>query len=202
MIKEGYKAIFLILIIILLSIIMIFILDFFSLIKAEQYLGFLNRNEKLINSEEEQNKVWTMELDKKNKILDQEKVLIEEEKIRLNKKEIELENKMNELEEIQKGILQREKELEEKEKEKESREVYVNILANKIANMPPQDAVDMLEKWSDEDIIDVFMQMDRNSEAEGVDSITSFLLTLLPKDRSSNLTQKWLKNSVRFSDKD
>ena len=37
-------------------------------------------------------------------------------------------------------------------------------------------------------------------EAEGVDSITSFLLTLLPKDRSSNLTQKWLKNSVRFSE--
>ena len=196
MIKDTSKILFLSAIIVLLLIILFFILDYFSLIKAEQYIGFLKKD---INIKQE-NKIWKLEIEKQKQVLEIDKKLIEEEKIKLDKKEKDLDNKLEKLKQIQKGIFQKEKELKEKEKEKKNRETYIKILANKIANMPPESAIQIMEKWTDQDIIDVFMQMDKDAEEEGIPSITSFLLTLLPQERSSYLTNKWLKNSIRFSD--
>ena len=196
MIKNTPKILFLTAIIVLLLVIFFFILDYFSLIKAEQYVNFLKKDVKI----KQENKVWKLEIEKQKQILEKDKKLIEETKIKLEQKEKNLDNKLEELKQIQKGIFQREKEIEEQEKEKKNRETYIKILANKIANMPPESAVQIMEKWTDQDIIDVFMQMDKDAEEEGVPSITSFLLTLLPKERSSYLTNKWLKNSIRFSD--
>jgi flagellar protein FlbB len=41
------------------------------------------------------------------------------------------------------------------------------------------DAVGMLENWPDQDIIDVFKQMDKDAEEEGKPTITNYLLSLL-----------------------
>ncbi|HOQ13410.1 MAG TPA: flagellar protein FlbB, partial [Spirochaetota bacterium] len=63
----------------------------------------------------------------------------------------------------------------------------VMVLANKMANMPPEESVKIMVNWDDPLIIDVLRQMDADSAAAGRMSITSYLLTLFPKEKASRI---------------
>ncbi|MGV3667660.1 MAG: periplasmic-type flagellar collar protein FlbB, partial [Leptospira bouyouniensis] len=96
------------------------------------------------------------------------------------------------LEELKEGIQRKEKEMAEKVKKDNARAEKVKVLANKVANMPPESARDMLINWPDYDIIEVFEQMDRDAEEDGRQTITTYLLTLFPAERRSVISNKWL----------
>jgi len=62
------------------------------------------------------------------------------------------------------------------------------VLANKIANMPPEQSVLIMVNWDEPLIIDVLRQMDADSEAAGKMSITAYLLTKFPnKEQASRI---------------
>ena len=63
----------------------------------------------------------------------------------------------------------------------------VKQLATKIKNMPPEDSVKIIVNWEEPLIIDVLRQMDQDAEDAGQVSITSYLITLMPKKKASRI---------------
>ena len=53
--------------------------------------------------------------------------------------------------------------------------------------MPPDESVKIMVNWEDPLIIDVLRQMDSDAEAAGRTSITSYLITLMPKEKASRI---------------
>jgi flagellar protein FlbB len=53
--------------------------------------------------------------------------------------------------------------------------------------MPPDESVKIMINWEDPLIIDVLRQMDRDAEELGRQSITSYLITLMPKEKASRI---------------
>ena len=98
--------------------------------------------------------------------------------------------------EKKKSIQEKEKQMALSKKDKESRLAKIKVLANKIANMPPPKAKELLENWPDQDIIDVLKQMDKDAEEEGTNTITTYLLTLFDEKRRAVITNKWLDHEA------
>ena len=90
---------------------------------------------------------------------------------------LEVQQKEQEINEIKAGVMAERKKLAMMAQDIEDRNTKVADLANKVGNMPPEKAVEMMVNWRDFDIIDVLRQMDRNAAATGTPSITPFLLT-------------------------
>ena len=72
-------------------------------------------------------------------------------------------------------------------KEYQNRKKNINDMARRLEAMPPQDSVEIITNWSNSDVLPVFLQMERNAQLEGADSIVPYLLTLLPRERSALL---------------
>jgi flagellar protein FlbB len=83
-----------------------------------------------------------------------------------------------------------------RQKEEGNRQNKLKVLASKVGNMRPMDAVGMLENWPDQDIIDVFKQMDKDAEEEGKPTITNYLLSLFEAKRRSVIANKWLDSEA------
>lgn len=112
----------------------------------------------------------------------------------LDKREALLEEKSKELREREAKIAEQQKGLElEKKKFEQDKQEYsgyrknVQVLAQKIANMPPEASVKIMQQWEDPLIIDVLRQMDADAAATGQQSITSYLITLLPEEKASRI---------------
>jgi flagellar protein FlbB len=86
------------------------------------------------------------------------------------------------------------------QKEWEDRQKKVKDLAEKVRNMPPQKAQEMMQNWRDFDIIDVMRQMDKDAEVEGNASIVPYLLTLFQPDRRAEITRKMMLPALTRSD--
>jgi len=113
------------------------------------------------------------ELDKK------ESIIFEKEK------ELQAQSERNE--EKRKGLELEKKKFENKRNENAGYQKNVKVLAKKIGNMPPLDSVKIMINWEDSLIIDVLREMDRAAEEAGKPSITSYLITLMPKERASRI---------------
>ena len=73
--------------------------------------------------------------------------------------------------------------------------LVLSDLANKINSMPPQSAVALLnqlaENGQDDLIIDVLLEMDAIAAAQGINSTTSYLLSLLQPAISARILEKY-----------
>jgi flagellar protein FlbB len=195
---DKTRAFYLILLIGFLLVIGFFIFDYFRIIDAEEYFPFLAKKPDPIQQDNES----PTELEKLEIAKAQEKLIEDREELdkiqtELNQTQEELSMERERLEELKKGILKKEEEIEEKKKLEAARIEKVKILADKIANMPPNSARDMLVNWPDYDIIEVFEQMDKDAEEDGRQTITTYLLTLFPAERRAVITNKWLDSESK-----
>jgi len=198
--QDKNRAIFFLILIGFLIAIGFFVFDYFQVISAEDYLPFLKKKPAQVN----QDLLSPTELEKLEIEKAREKLLSDKEELDKMKSELEqlrsnLDADKERLEELKQGIQRKEKEIADDSKRKNARSEKIKVLANKVANMPPPDARDMLLNWPDYDIIDVFEQMDRDAEEEGRQTITTYLLTLFPPERRSVITNKWLDSGNRKS---
>ncbi|MCZ8344356.1 MAG: flagellar protein FlbB [Leptospira sp.] len=197
-ITDGTRSFFLIVLIFFLISIGFFVFDYFQVINAEDYLPFLKKQPSLVD----QDLLSPTELEKLEMEKAKERLIADREELELMKRELEeksqsLSSDKERLEELKEGIQKKEKEMAEKLKRDNQRSEKVKVLANKVANMPPESARDMLLNWPDYDIIEVFEQMDRDAEEDGRQTITTYLLTLFPAERRSVISNKWLDASSR-----
>lgn len=192
-VTDSTRSFFLIVLIFFLIAIGFFVFDYFQVINAEDYLPFLKKQAGLVN----QDLLSPTELEKLEMEKAKERLIADREELEKMKRELEeksssLHADKERLEELKEGIQRKEKEMADKLKKDNARQEKVKVLANKVANMPPESARDMLINWPDYDIIEVFEQMDKDAEEEGRQTITTYLLTLFPAERRSVISNKWL----------
>lgn len=192
-VTDSTRSFFLIVLIFFLIAIGFFVFDYFQVINAEDYLPFLKKQAGLVN----QDLLSPTELEKLEMEKAKERLIADREELEQMKRELEeksssLHADKERLEELKEGIQRKEKEMADKLKKDNARAEKVKVLANKVANMPPESARDMLINWPDYDIIEVFEQMDKDAEEEGRQTITTYLLTLFPAERRSVISNKWL----------
>lgn len=197
-VTDNTRSFFLIVLIFFLISIGFFVFDYFQVINAEDYLPFLKKQPSLVD----QDLLSPTELEKLEMEKAKERLIADREELEILKRELEeksssLSADKERLEELKEGIQKKEKEMAEKLKRDNQRSEKVKVLANKVANMPPESARDMLLNWPDYDIIEVFEQMDRDAEEEGRQTITTYLLTLFPAERRSVISNKWLDASSK-----
>lgn len=194
---EKMRIFYLVLVILFLLAIGFFMFDYFRIIEAEEIFPFLAKKPSMVNWDQESpTEIEKLEIEKAKERVAEEFNEIERLRSELQLEKEKLQAEAAELERIKQGIKEKERELKQKAKEEESRKNKLKVLASKIANMPPQKAVELLSNWPDQDIIDVFKQMDKDAEEEGRPTITNYLLTLFNEKRRAVIANKWLDSEA------
>lgn len=189
-ITERAKVVYLIILILFISLVGFFWLDYIGLLNIGKLIHTYTKTEEpsvLTAPGDEPSLIEREEFEKqKEKLLERIEDLDKRE-AGIEQKEKELAREEEKLQEIRKGL---ELEKEKIEKEKNAYSGYKkNIidLARKINSMRPQEAIQIILNWEDPLVIDVFRQMDAEAEETGQASITSYLISLMPRERASRI---------------
>lgn len=186
-------AAFLIIAILFFSGVIVFFLDKVGVMQAADYLPFLEeKNLPVISDENYPTEVEKMKFQKwEEKLLEREENLIKQEE-ELKKNTDSVKEKEIEINEMKKSIEQERKKLAMLTKDWNDRKKKIQDMAEKVSNMPPEKAKEMMVNWTDFDIIEVLRQMDKSAADAGRPSITPYLLTLFDPERRAEITRKML----------
>ncbi len=187
----------LLLLIVFLSGAIFYFLDIIGVIKAESVLPFLaSKNPAVIEDADFPTEVEKLEYRKwQEKLIEKEEALAKLES-ELASKVSDTEQKLREIEELKEGIIAERKKLEMLTRDWDDRQKKIKELAEKVTNMPPEKAREMMQNWRDFDIIEVLRQMDKDAATEGNPSITPYLLTLFTPERRAEITRKMLLPAI------
>lgn len=188
-VSDRSKIIYLIILILFLAGLGIFWLDYINLINISKYTNAFKSEPELVvdAAGDEPSLVEKEEFEKeKDKLLERVEELDKREAL-LAEREKELQSEMDKLNQVRSGLELEKKKLEDERKKDSGYRKNVQVLANKMANMPPEESVKIMINWDDPLIIDVLRQMDADSAAAGRMSITSYLITLFPKEKASRI---------------
>ncbi|OHD11075.1 MAG: hypothetical protein A2086_03570 [Spirochaetes bacterium GWD1_27_9] len=198
------KIVLLILLIIVLIGAGILIVDFVGTIFGVQvpipglnYIKSVSFRKKLKQSEDP----YLLEREELSKV--SEKLSIKEEQIlnrekEVSTKELESTKKLEALVEREKELNKRQKMMDDVDKQYKDRKQNIREQAVKLYNMPPKDAVALLEKQTEGDIVDILREIDKYSEEIGRQSTSPYLLKLMGdinKDKAASVLRK-LKYSI------
>jgi flagellar protein FlbB len=189
-ISDKAKGFYLFILIVFIIVFGLFWLDYiglydlksqiFSKIKGEEQSVLLADGDEpslVLQEEFEKNKERFLErVEELNK---REVLLIESEK--------SLEAEKEKLEEMKKGLELEKKKFSDEKKKYSGYLKNIKNLAKKIEGMPPEESVKIMINWEDPLIIDVLREMDLIAEESGKASITSYLITLMPKEKASRI---------------
>ncbi|MDY6932812.1 MAG: hypothetical protein SVZ03_01155 [Spirochaetota bacterium] len=179
----------------LMIIIFVFMAGFFWL----DYIGLINLNKELqqyykreiplvIDSDDDEpSLIEREEFNKEKKKLLERIDELDKREAEILEKEKKIAKEREELEEIRNGLDIEKKRQEEAKKRYSGYSKNVIDLAQKIASMRPDEAVQIMIKWEEPLLIDVLRQMDINAEEAGQISITSYLISLMPREKASQI---------------
>ena len=183
-----FKIAYLLLVILFSLGVLTYLLDRWGVIRLEEYIPYLISEAPLAPDDDS-----ISELDRE--ALEKERERLKEEELRLLALQTELEqreqiliDREEELAEREKGLKEERSKLEEEQKLRADRARMITEMANRLNAMPPDDAVAIVEGWSNTELVDVFLQMERNAEEQGAPSIVPFLITKLPRERAALIT--------------
>lgn len=188
-VSEKSKVLYLLLLIFFLSSIGVFWLDYIGLIDISNYARkFRSSPDSVMETSGDEPSLVQREefLKEKDRLLERIEELDKREAL-LAEREVELNTGNNKLDEVKKGLELERKKIEDDKKKYSGYKKNVVVLADKMANMPPDESVKIMEKWEDPLIIDVLRQMDSDALAQGKASITSYLITLFEKEKASRI---------------
>ncbi len=98
-----------------------------------------------------------------------------------------LEAEREKLLEMRKGLDLEKKKFEQEQKKYSGYMRNVKVLAKQVESIEPQKAVELMVRWEDTLIIDVLRQIDANAEEAGKMSISSYLISLMPRNKASRI---------------
>lgn len=188
-ISEKSKILYLLALILFVSAFGIFWLDYIGLINLDAYVNRFRKTAPLVTQAggDEPSLVAREEFEKEKQSLLERAEDLDKREAMLAEKEQELTAEQEKLEEMKKGIDLEQKKFTDERSEYAGYTKNVKVLAEKVAAMPPNDSVQIMVNWEDPLIIDVLRQMDADAEAEGTMSMTSYLITLMPREKASRI---------------
>ncbi|MBN2402571.1 MAG: hypothetical protein JXN64_09225 [Spirochaetes bacterium] len=191
MTTEKAKIIYLLILIVFIIIVGIFWLDYIGLINIHKVIrSYTDRDAvSVLNaSDDEPSLIEREEFEKQKEKFNGRVEELDKREASIEQTEKELDKEKEKLQEIRKG-LNLEKERIEKEKSMYSGyKRNVADLAQKIYSMRPEEAIQIILNWEDTLIIDVLRQIDADAADAGKMSISSYLISLMPRDRASRIT--------------
>ena len=186
MISEKAKIAYLGLLILFCFGIFVYLLDSWQIINLENYLPALSEEAHLLAEEEDApSELEWRRLEKEQKRLEEERLDLEEELSQLRKEKEKISEKETELEEKLESFDKEKQAFLETQDAYKDRQKNIRDMATRLQAMPPQDAVEIIANWSNAELLPVLLQMERNAELEGNQSIVPYLLTLMPRERSA-----------------
>ena len=108
----------------------------------------------------------------------------------LDSRQGEIEQMAQELEERQKALEEWENTLNRLKEDTENKDRNVEQNARYLTGMPPQNAVNIIAGYDDQDAIDVIRKTEEIAQAEGTTSIVSFWFSLMDPVRAAELQRK------------
>lgn len=188
-VSEKSKMLYLVLLIFFLSAIGVFWLDYIGLINISNFARqFRSSSESVMETSGDVPSLVQREefLKEKDRLVERIEDLDKREAL-LAEREGDLNTEKNRLDEVKKGLELERKKLEDDKKKYSGYRKNVEVLADKMGNMPPDESVKIMEKWEDPLIIDVLRQMDADALTQGRASITAYLITLFQKEKASRI---------------
>jgi flagellar protein FlbB len=113
----------------------------------------------------------------------------------LQSRQNEVTQKSDDLAEKEKALTEKEKSFNEKLKAFENRRVNLEQTSRYLVGMPPADAVEILKKMEDIDIIDVFRVTEELAKKAGEDSMVAYWLSKLPQDTAARINRKMARKT-------
>ena len=183
------RIVYLTLVILFTGGVFLYLLDTWGVIRLEEKLPFLASDPpRAPLSEDSQTLLDKEALEKQEEKLKEKELQLQEMQEKLLERQEALKQEQQKLEEARSGLKEARKQLERESEARQTRDEKIQQMAERIGAMPPDDAVAILRGWSNVDMVDVFVQMERNAEEAGEQSIVPFLITKLPRERASLIT--------------
>ncbi|MFW6365890.1 MAG: periplasmic-type flagellar collar protein FlbB [Spirochaetota bacterium] len=189
-VSEKSKVFYLLIMIIFLVSAGLFWLDFLGLVNLKRYYRqYVSGEEEsvLYASGDEPSLIELEEFQKEQERLKERIAELDRREARLLEMQKEIEREQEKIEEKRQGLELERKKFEEEKNQYSGYRQNVIDLATKIQSMPPQDSVEIMVNWEEPLIIDVLRQMDDNAEEAGATSITSYLISLMPREKASRI---------------
>ena len=105
-------------------------------------------------------------------------------------KELDINQKAAELEEQRKALLDQEKSFNERVRLYDNKRANVEQNARYLSGMPPVQAVAILLKMDDQDMIDHLRMVELLATAAGEESVVAYWLSLMPSERAAVIQRK------------
>jgi len=187
--SEKMKILYLVILIFFITVSGAIWLDYIGLLDIGSKMSFLKGKPELVTDAagDEPSLIDWEKLTKEQQLLASREEELNQREARLKEKENELSIEQEKLVEQKKGLEIEQKKLTDQKKEHSGYEKNIKVLADKIASMPPEESVKIMTGWDDPIIIDVLRQMDVDADTAGGTSITSYLITLMPKEKASRI---------------
>jgi flagellar protein FlbB len=189
--KDKIKVIYLVILLVFIILVGFFWLDYIGMINITKTVRSYFKSEPqsvLDTAGDEPSLIEREEFEKQKEKLTERIEDLDRREASIVQTELEIEKEHEKIEETRKG-LELEKERINKEKNQFSGyKKNVKDLSNKITSMQPEKAIDIILEWEDPMVIDVLRQIDTDAAREGKMSISSYLISLMPKERASRIT--------------
>jgi flagellar protein FlbB len=190
MTAEKAKIVYLLILIIFVTVVGFFWLDYIGLVDMGRLVRSYSKGDAssvVGAADDEPSLIEREEFEKEKDKLRERVEELDKREAKIEQAEKEQDKEKEKLQDIRKGL---ELEKERIDKEKKMYSGYkknVADLANKIISIRPEEAVQIMLNWDDPLLIDVLRQIDANALEAGKISVTSYLLSLMPRDRSSRV---------------
>lgn len=197
--SDKIKIIYLSLVIIFAMGVFLYLLDTWGIIRLEEHLPFISSEAPIVPTGDDSPTELELErLRKEQEKLEEEKLRLEERAAQLEMDKQEMQTRLQQLEEQKQTLAEERARIEETKVEQANRERMIQDMAGRLGAMPPDDAVAIVAGWSNADLVDVFLEMERSAEREGRNSIVPFLITKLPRERASLITTLMMDEKAKL----
>ncbi|HPW52650.1 MAG TPA: hypothetical protein PKV85_09835 [Spirochaetota bacterium] len=188
-VSEKSKIIFLFLIIVFLLGVGVLWLDYMGLINLTKTASMFSKDEAsvLYADDDEPSLMKLEELEKNKEQLKERTEDLDRREALLLEQEKSSNADKDKIQEMRAGIELERKKLENEKNKYSGYKKNIVDLAQKIESMPPKEAVAIMINWDDPLIIDVLRQIDQNALDAGAMSVTSYLISLMPKEKASRV---------------
>lgn len=191
-ISNRAKILYLILLILFISGFGLFWLDYIGLFDMSSYVNRFRGEPELVTQagDDEPSLVEREEFEKeKQKFMERVESLDKREAL-IAEREKELDSQKEKIEEVRKGLDLEKKKFDQEKTRYSGYRQNVKVLADKVVNMPPKNAVTIMLNWEDTLIIDVLRRIDADAQEAGRTSITPYLMQVMSEvkaDRASRI---------------
>lgn len=196
--SDKVKILYLSLVILFSMGIFVYLMDSWGIFPLENYIpGIKEEPPRVPEGDDSPTELELERIRKREEALNEKEIALKEMEASLASHQADLDKAQEEIETMRQSIAAEKADIEQKQAQSLERSKMIREMADRLNAMPPDAAIGIVTGWSDTDLVDVFLQMERDAADAGRPSIVPYLLTKLPKERASLVTTLMMDAEAR-----